>query len=152
MGGELDEAPALVARADDEVVVGPLAWIAVVFQVVPALGRALEVHRAGIPFVAEGRDRVDTPVEVDAEFGVLEPLGRGVGALQRLEVRLEPGGIALGEPARGQQADSGEQEGSSHDERGGFRTDEAQSFSVIVCRRSADEAPAASIQSPEGIA
>jgi hypothetical protein len=32
-------------------------------------------HVAGIPFAAESRDGIDTPVEINAKLGVTEPLG-----------------------------------------------------------------------------
>ena len=36
--------------------------------------RILDVHVPGIPFVAEGRNRIDTPMDEDAELTVFEPL------------------------------------------------------------------------------
>ena len=39
-------------------------------------GRAARlIHVAGIPFVAECWDRIDSPVEKDSELGIAEPIG-----------------------------------------------------------------------------
>ena len=45
------------------------------FEVVLMVARALDVHVARVPLVAKGGHRVDAPVDKDAEFGVLVPLG-----------------------------------------------------------------------------
>jgi hypothetical protein len=74
---ELYEPTALVFVPDDEVVIRPRRHVAIVLHVVLVLGRSCNIHVAGIPLVGEGRNRVDAPVEVDAEFGVLEPFGDG---------------------------------------------------------------------------
>ncbi len=38
----------------------------------------IQVHEAWVPFVLEGRYRVDTPVDEDAQLGILEPLRDGI--------------------------------------------------------------------------
>ena len=51
-------------------------------QVVLELFRALHVHVARVPLVAEGRDAVQAPVDEDAELPILVPRRDGV-ALER---------------------------------------------------------------------
>src|SRR5580704_3874034 len=52
------------------------------------LWRSLVIHVAGIPFVAKGWNRVDAPMNEDAELRIAIPLGRFV-VPQRLPVGTE---------------------------------------------------------------
>ncbi len=58
----------------DEVLVAELGLRPVGFEVVLELRAILQVHVAGIPLIAKGRHRVDTPVDEDTEFGVDIPV------------------------------------------------------------------------------
>ena len=76
----------------DEVLVAELVLRAVGLDVVLELLRALLVHVAGIPLVAEGGHGIDAPVDEDAELAVLVPRRRLVRS-ERFPGRLEgPGG------------------------------------------------------------
>ena len=81
--GELVEVAVQVVRAVDEVVVRPRRRVAVRGDVVLVARIAADVHAAPIPLVPIGRNAEDAPVVVDAELGVLEPLGRRVVLVDR---------------------------------------------------------------------
>ncbi len=74
--GELDVVAGLVPRSLDEVVVRPGSRLTEHALVVGVRRGPVDVHVARVPLVVVGRDAEDTPVEVDAELRVLEPLRR----------------------------------------------------------------------------
>ncbi len=90
----------------DKIFIAESVLRAEVVAVVLEGGIFLLVHIAGIPFVFRAGDRVDTPVNEDAEFGVLIPLGnfvvaksfpvRGVGAGGDLLIDVAEDGGARG--------------------------------------------------------
>mgnify|MGYP006987139474 CR=1 FL=1 len=71
----------------DEIVVRPVGRCTINLFMMRILPRSFHVHVAGIPFVCIGRYRVDSPVKIDSEFGILKPLGSRIDFLQRFEVR-----------------------------------------------------------------
>ena len=71
-----------------KVLVAELVLRSVSGDVVLVLLRSLAIHISRIPFVAEGRDRIDSPVNEDAELRVLVPFGHFV-FLQRFPVRAK---------------------------------------------------------------
>ena len=73
----------------DEVFVTELGVRAVSLDVMLILARVLDVHVARIPFAAESRDRINTPVDEDAELAVAEPFGKVVMGRDAVPVGLE---------------------------------------------------------------
>ena len=81
--------PLVGGEEGDEVFVADLGLGAEAFEVVVVLVGAFDVHVAGVP-VAVADGGLGTPVGPDAELGVGEPVGCGVGA---------EGGAGVGEGA-----------------------------------------------------
>ena len=63
----------------DKVLIAEFRMLPIGCNMMLILRRTLDVHIAGIPFAAEGRNTVDAPVDKDTEFGVLIPRGNPIG-------------------------------------------------------------------------
>ena len=66
----------------DKIGIAEFIRLAPGLDVMPVFRRVYIIHIAGIPFVAEGGDRVNTPVEIYSEFRIAEPLGGGVALFE----------------------------------------------------------------------
>lgn len=77
-GNPVGGAEAMGREARNEVFVAKLGVRTVGGKVVTISGAIADVHLAGIPFIAEGRDAVDTPVDENAKLAVEVPIGDGV--------------------------------------------------------------------------
>ena len=61
-------------KEGNQVFITKLGMFTIGLDVMLKFRRILDVHVPGIPFVAEGRNRIDTPMDEDAELTVFEPL------------------------------------------------------------------------------
>ena len=59
----------------DKILIAKFGVGAVVLQMVLELGRTRSIHVARVPFAAERRHGIRTPVDKDSEFAVAIPLG-----------------------------------------------------------------------------
>ena len=89
----------LGAKHGDEVLVAEFRLRAVGFNVVPEGGGAFHIHVARIPLVSECRNRIDAPVDEDAELGVAKPIGNAIGG-ERIPVGAKRTGAQTGVDAR----------------------------------------------------
>jgi hypothetical protein len=79
----------LCGEHGDEILVAKFRGRTVGLNVVFMLFRSLSIHVVGVPCPvrAAGRDRVNSPVSIYPEFGILEPLWRGMSS-ERLPGRF----------------------------------------------------------------
>src|ERR1700721_1201057 len=104
----------LTTKERDEVLVAKSSLRAVRGNVMKERGVALLIHVARIPFVGEGGNGIDSPVEKDAELGVAKPI-RGLVAGEGLPVcaegamgirRQHPGYLLLHPPLIGRRGNT----------------------------------------------